>query len=58
MTHPLVGVTREFAPKFAERAAKGDKSRTYGWSNINTLAESGQRPEHTGRKTSLSGAKR
>jgi butyryl-CoA dehydrogenase len=41
MTHPLVGVAKELAPTFAERASEWDKTRSYCWKNVSALADAG-----------------
>ncbi|NRB36043.1 MAG: acyl-CoA dehydrogenase family protein, partial [Rhodobacteraceae bacterium] len=41
MTHPLVTVARAFAPRFADRAATWDQTRSYCWPNIADLTEAG-----------------
>jgi butyryl-CoA dehydrogenase len=41
MAHPLVGVAKDLAPAFAERASEWDKARTYCWRNVAELADAG-----------------
>jgi len=41
MTHPLVGVAKELAPNFANRALEWDRSRTYCWQNVGEMADAG-----------------
>ncbi len=41
MTHPLVAKAQALAPKFADRAAHWDKTRSYPWPNVQDLVEAG-----------------
>ncbi len=41
MTHPLVHSARTLAPKFADRAAHWDRTRSYPWPNVAELTEAG-----------------
>lgn len=41
MTHPLVQTARTLVPQFAERAAHWDRTRSYPWTNVAELTETG-----------------
>lgn len=39
LTHPLVNVAKELAPRFERRAAEWDRSRAFCWQNIGELVD-------------------
>ncbi|MEX3014210.1 3-sulfinopropanoyl-CoA desulfinase [Gymnodinialimonas hymeniacidonis] len=41
MTHPLVAEAKALAPKFADRAAHWDKTRSYPWPNVQDMTDAG-----------------